>query len=829
MSSCPDGHAVAPGEGFCGECGKPAVLRVELDEAAAPTPPPSPVVPTPAPAPLTSTVVSPPPPSRTPRRARVAAALALTLLVVAAVAVALLVLSPRQEGGGSAGGSATSTAAPVPSAATAGTPGSGLLSTAPLPVSPLVDVDPDDPCDGQVAPGHQLVAVGSEFAPGADATLLLGTGRSEPASLGAVEADADGVAVVSFLVPDLPPGDLVAVRLEGRSAAGGDGDRAQTAFVEMTDLDSDCGRAASAAGELVPLGQVDDGRPAPSAPAAAGFPEVPPPLVVADEPSTETGSAAGAGVVVAAVAMVGLIGAGRRRTGRAAQLRPRDPRDRPRGAPLALLVAIVSSALLAGVAPGPAAADDGAGYVALGDSYSSGEGVTPFGSATLDVDCHRSQQAYPRLLEKSTAVDIATLRFSACSGAVTGDVVSISGSNGQVVPGGVRNPLQITSVTSDTDLVTVTLGGNDLDFAGILSFCALRTCLDDHYPTDDSDVTVPGWIERQRAEVVNLVSQVVRQAKAAAAPSATVVLAGYPELFAPDPGIGCPEGALFDRDERTAVNGAIGDLNTALRREAEGAGVLFVDVAPGFRGHRVCEQASAADEFMTGIEVAFSQIFRSGSISLGDLPVGRASFHPTAAGQQAYASAIEQALIDHHFPFAAAGSGGTRSAGSGGTTATTVDPSGSIGLNQDLWEWRSDEPPCGMASGQGFTSGGRDEPGAPFVYLYSGTTPGGDGEPYCISFDMAHHRYDSAPHLRRIVADAGLTADSKTSARLLITLDGAVLFDATLAPGQTRPVDFDVATGSELRITAACASSCTYPGSYNITETQAGLFNIELS
>lgn len=821
MSSCPDGHTVAPGEGFCGECGKPAVLRVELDEAAVPTPPPSSGVPPPAPAPPTSAGVSPPPPTRTPRGARVAAALALTLLVVGAVGVTLLVLGRRHDDGGPARGpTASTTTVPVAAAG-------GQLSTAPLPVSPLVDVDPDDPCDGQVAPGHELVAVGSEFAPGADATLLLGTGRSEPASLGAVEADADGVAVVSFLVPDLPPGDLVAVRLEGRSAAGGDGDRAQTAFVEMTDLDSDCGRAATAAGELVPLGQVDDGGPAPSAPAAAGFPEVPPPLVVADEPSTETGSAAGAGVV-AAVAMVGLIAAGRRRTGRAAQLRPRDPRDRPRGAPLALLVAVVSSVLLAGVAPGPAAAEDGAGYVALGDSYSSGEGVTPFGSATLDVDCHRSQEAYPRLLEESTAVDIATLRFSACSGAVTGDVVSISGSNGQVVPGGVRNPLQIASVTSDTDLVTVTLGGNDLDFAGILSFCALRTCLDDHYPTDDSDVTVPGWIERQRAEVVNRVGQVVRQARAAAAPSATIVLAGYPELFAPDPGIGCPEGALFDRDERTAVNGAIGDLNAALRREAEGAGAVFVDVAPAFRGHRVCEQASAADEFLTGIEVAFSQIFRSGAIGLDDLPVGRASFHPTAAGQQAYASAIEQALIDHRFPFAAAGSGGTGSAGSGGTT-TIVDPAGTTDLNQDLWEWRSDEPPCGMASGQGFSSAGLDEPGAPFVYLYSGTTPGGDGEPYCISFDMAHHRYDSAPHLRRIVADAGLTADSKTSARLLITLDGAVLFDATLAPGQTRPVDFDVATGSELRITAACASSCTYPGSYNITETQAGLFNVELS
>jgi hypothetical protein len=65
-------------------------------------------------------------------------------------------------------------------------------------------------------------------------------------------------------------------------------------------------------------------------------------------------------------------------------------------------------------------------YVALGDSFSAGEGVPPYepGTATLRDHCHRSTRAYSRLI---ALPGIRFLRsFYACSGARAPDVLSRS-------------------------------------------------------------------------------------------------------------------------------------------------------------------------------------------------------------------------------------------------------------------------------------------------------------------------------------------------------------------------------------------------------------------
>ncbi|NEE11464.1 lipase, partial [Streptomyces sp. SID7499] len=67
---------------------------------------------------------------------------------------------------------------------------------------------------------------------------------------------------------------------------------------------------------------------------------------------------------------------------------------------------------------GPASAADSAaagGYVALGDSYSSGVGA---GSYLSDSgDCRRSTKAYPYLWQAANSP--ASFDFVACSGATT--------------------------------------------------------------------------------------------------------------------------------------------------------------------------------------------------------------------------------------------------------------------------------------------------------------------------------------------------------------------------------------------------------------------------
>src|SRR5260370_38762410 len=62
-------------------------------------------------------------------------------------------------------------------------------------------------------------------------------------------------------------------------------------------------------------------------------------------------------------------------------------------------------------------------YVALGDSYSSGEGAPPFFPGTDGPTdfCHRSLNAYSQVLGQAYSV---TPKFWACSGAVTANITS---------------------------------------------------------------------------------------------------------------------------------------------------------------------------------------------------------------------------------------------------------------------------------------------------------------------------------------------------------------------------------------------------------------------
>ena len=104
-----------------------------------------------------------------------------------------------------------------------------------------------------------------------------------------------------------------------------------------------------------------------------------------------------------------------------------------------------------------------ANYVALGDSYSSGEGNPPFFAGTDGPSdyCHRSPQAYSEVL--GAHIGSAPL-FYACSGAVTSDFLTTSDGT---------EPPQLTrpGVDSTADLLTMTIGGNDAGFSSVLKAC----------------------------------------------------------------------------------------------------------------------------------------------------------------------------------------------------------------------------------------------------------------------------------------------------------------------------------------------------------------------
>jgi hypothetical protein len=103
-------------------------------------------------------------------------------------------------------------------------------------------------------------------------------------------------------------------------------------------------------------------------------------------------------------------------------------------------------------------------YVAMGDSIASGEGNPTFEPGT-DVSnqngCHRSFQAYPRLLQ--SRLELGPVAFVACSGATTANILG----------GQWNEPSQLDALSEEAELVTLHIGANDVDFTDYAFGCAL--------------------------------------------------------------------------------------------------------------------------------------------------------------------------------------------------------------------------------------------------------------------------------------------------------------------------------------------------------------------
>ncbi|MFJ8666955.1 SGNH/GDSL hydrolase family protein [Streptomyces sp. NPDC093600] len=254
---------------------------------------------------------------------------------------------------------------------------------------------------------------------------------------------------------------------------------------------------------------------------------------------------------------------------------------------LSRLAAVSSSLLLGAVlaltGAGAAQAAETAAhdYVALGDSYSSGVGAGSYDSAS--GNCKRSTRAFPVLWANANSP--SSFSFTACSGARTGDVTS-----GQLGP-----------LSAATDLISITVGGNDAGFADVMTTCVLQSeasCINRvNQAKSYVDTTLPGKLDS------------VYSAIRTKAPNARVVVLGYPRFYK----IGGSCIAGLTENERRAINGGADHLNAATAKRAADHGYTFASVVPAFTGHEICSGSSWLHS------VNWSNIGES--------------YHPTAAGQ----------------------------------------------------------------------------------------------------------------------------------------------------------------------------------------------------
>jgi hypothetical protein len=303
----------------------------------------------------------------------------------------------------------------------------------------------------------------------------------------------------------------------------------------------------------------------------------------------------------------------------------------------------------------------GGGYVALGDSYSSGEGNPPFLAGTDGGNdfCHRSSAAYSEVLGAQLGL---TPLFYACSGAITSNVTSTSH---YTEPPQISNP----GVDSTASLVTMTIGGNDAGFADVLKACIEQKLKADAINAGIGGLTGPigGWLgltqDPSCAHSSSFTSSVDQQIQNVFWPvketdltvlgkvdpqKTSVIVADYPLLF---PSSSSDQSCLqlsflLTGDDMNWMNGEGNVLDNVLQEAAAEAGVNFVDVRAWFAGHEVC----TGDPYLNGLSIA------SGSgrpctwsvlghcIIPGGLPIV-GSFHPNGEGHAlGYAAAISSLI-----------------------------------------------------------------------------------------------------------------------------------------------------------------------------------------
>jgi lysophospholipase L1-like esterase len=246
---------------------------------------------------------------------------------------------------------------------------------------------------------------------------------------------------------------------------------------------------------------------------------------------------------------------------------------------LALTTVLAAQAADSGT---PAKAASTVNYVALGDSYASGVGAGDYYASS--GSCDRSPNAYPALWAAANAPSSFT--FAACSGATTTDVISS----------------QLSALSASTTLVSVTIGGNDAGFSSIMETCVLESTSSCLSAVSQGEA----FVQNQLPALLNTMLADIR----ADAPSARIVLVGYPEFY----DLSVPVCIGLSSADHTAIDQGADDLDNALANAAAQNGDVFADVRSQFAGHELCDGAGWLN-----------------SVDIFDID---SSYHPTATGQQ---------------------------------------------------------------------------------------------------------------------------------------------------------------------------------------------------
>lgn len=303
---------------------------------------------------------------------------------------------------------------------------------------------------------------------------------------------------------------------------------------------------------------------------------------------------------------------------------------------LAAAALVVSAGALgvSAASAAPLSPVEGLDYVALGDSYSAGYGLLPLTGLPVP-QCAQSSSNYPHLLAAELGLNLTDVT---CSGAVTANVLDTPQHPGMTA--------QSEALSAATDIVTITIGGNDLGFSDIIGACMAVTpngptllTMSDPTPTANCEsIFKPGGVDGLAAKIQLQVAPAVANTFAlirAKAPNAKIFVLAYPALvpnasntpmiptgcFKPvaDGGGFVANSFPFTLVDVPYLNGVQSALDSAIAGAANAAGATYVPMFNETQANTPC--VSSLAPYVNGITLT--------SLSGTTVP---GAMHPNAAG-----------------------------------------------------------------------------------------------------------------------------------------------------------------------------------------------------
>ncbi|MEV5965488.1 SGNH/GDSL hydrolase family protein [Kribbella sp. NPDC051952] len=259
----------------------------------------------------------------------------------------------------------------------------------------------------------------------------------------------------------------------------------------------------------------------------------------------------------------------------------------------------------------------GSRYVALGSSFAAGPGINPI----VDRPAGRSGNNYAHLVAAELGLELTDVTYS---GATTAHVLDTQQDNA---------PPQLDALTPDTRLVTITVGGNDLDYIGtfirgsFLNTVAKPASIFGRRVANRIRARVSYLKEdAEYAAVADALTTVVERTRERA-PEARVLLVDYLTLVGPStrPRLDVP----LNEEQLPSVAMMADGLAAAFAKAAAATGADLVTASAASRDHAIGSPTPWTTAYSRGL---FSPL------------TGFVPYHPNAAGMRAVADLVVETL-----------------------------------------------------------------------------------------------------------------------------------------------------------------------------------------